>query len=97
MELLFHRGIEGYEYVMDDFNSTTKRIWLINNTREFIYKEDGSQPRTVWGFFKPRTKKYYAPINSKKIGKEVRIEDTSPYTAMQKNYNPLESVLYGNS
>ncbi len=97
MELLFHRGIDGFEYVMDDFNKTTKRIWIVNHTREFQYREGAGPPRSVWGFYKPKTKEYFAPINSKRIGKKVRIEDTSPYTAMQKNYNPLESVLYGNS
>jgi len=97
MEILFHRGIDGFEYVMDDFNKTTKRIWIVNHTREFQYREGAGPPRSVWGFYKPKTKEYFAPINSKRIGKKVRIEDTSPYTAMQKNYNPLESVLYGNS
>ncbi len=97
MELLFHRGVEGYEYVMDDFNKTTKRIWIVNHSREFQYREGAGPPKSVWGFYRPSSKKYYAPINSKKIGKEVRIEETSPFTAMQKNYNPLESVLYGNS
>ena len=95
MELLFHRGVEGYEYVMDDFNKTTKRIWIVNHSREFQYREGAGPPKSVWGFYRPSSKKYYAPINSKKIGKEVRIEETSPFTAMQKNYNPLESALYG--
>ena len=97
MELFFHRGIDGFENVMDDFNKTTKRIWLINHTQVFQYREGAGQPRTIWGFYKPKTKEYFAPINSKRIGKKVDIRDTSPYTAMQKNFNPLESVLYGNS
>ena len=95
MELLFHRGPDGFEYVMDDFNKTTKRIWIINHTQEFVYREGAGPPRSVWGFYRPSTKEYFAPINSKKIGKKVRIEDTTPFTAMPKQYNPLESVLYG--
>lgn len=97
MELLFHRGVDGYEYVMDDFNKSTKRIWIINHTQEFVYREGDGPPRSVWGFYRPLSKKYYAPINSKKIGKEVRIEDTTPFSAMKVNYNPLEQALYGNS
>jgi hypothetical protein len=97
MELLFHRGVEGFEYVMDDFNKSTKRIWVINHTQEFVYREGAGPPRSVWGFYRPRTKEYFAPINSKKIGKKVRIEDTTPFTAMKVNYNPLEQALYGNS
>ena len=51
----------------------------------------------MWGFYKPKSNKYYAPINHKKIGKEVDIRNTTPYSAMQLNYNPLEMALYGNS
>lgn len=97
MELFFHRAPDGYEYFIDSFNSTTKRIWIINNRFDFVHTEDGSQPKSVWGFYKPKTKKYYSPINHKKVGKEVDIKDTTPYSAMQLNLNPLESVLYGNS
>lgn len=97
MELLFHNAPEGYEYFMDDFNKTTKRIWIRNNKFEFVYREDGKQPDAVWGFYRPKTKKYYSPINSKKIGKEVDIRETTPYTAMKLNLNPLMSAMYGNS
>jgi hypothetical protein len=97
MELFFHKEPEGYEYYIDSFNASTKRIWIINNTREFVYKEGKGQPRSVWGFYKPKSNKYYAPINHKKIGKEVDIRNTTPYSAMQLNYNPLEMALYGNS
>ena len=97
MELFFHRPPEGYEYYIDSFNSSTKRIWIINNTREFVYKEGKGQPRSVWGFYKPKSKKFYSPVNHKKVGKEVDIKDTTPYTAMQLNLNPLMAALYGNS
>jgi hypothetical protein len=97
MELLFHASPKGTEYVMDDFNKSTKRIWLINHRFEFVYKEDGTQPKTIWGFYKPKTKQYFAPINSKKMGKEVDIRQTTPWTAMQLNLSPLELAMYGNS
>ena len=97
MELFFHKEPEGYEYYIDSFNASTKRIWIINNTREFVYKEGKGQPRSVWGFYKPKSGKYYAPINHKKVGKEVDIHDTTPFSAMQLTYNPLEMALYGNS
>lgn len=97
MELFFHRAPDGYEYVIDDFNTTTKRIWILNRSREFIYREGAGPPRSVWGFLKPKTGKFYAPINHKKVGKEVDLKETSPYSAMPLNLNPLESILYGNS
>ena len=68
-----HQCPEGFEYTMDDFNKTTKRIWITNHTMEFQYREGAGPPKSIWGFYKPKSKKYYAPINSKKMGKEVRL------------------------
>ena len=93
MELLMHQCPEGFEYTMDDFNKTTKRIWITNHTQEFQYREGAGPPKSIWGFYKPKSKKYYAPINHKKIGKEVRLEDTRPYSAMPLNLNPLMSAF----
>ena len=93
MELLMHQCPDGFEYTMDDFNKTTKRIWITNHTQEFQYREGAGPPKSIWGFYKPKSKKYYAPINHKKMGKEVRIEDTRPYSAMPLNLNPLMSAF----
>ena len=93
MELLMHQCPDGFEYTMDDFNSTTKRIWIINHTQEFQYREGAGPPKSIWGFYKPKSKKYYAPINHKKVGKEVRIEDTHPNSAMPIKLNPLMSAF----
>ena len=65
------------------------------------YLFNGNNPhRTIWGFCKTKTTAkrgtthtYHAPINSNKIGAEVDINDTTPFTAMQLNFdslNPLE-------
>ena len=73
-------------------------IWLCN-TQSYSYTTD-SPIRTIWGFVKyKRTKRsnthtYYAPINCNKVGKEVCISDTRPYTAMQLNLNPLEAAFF---
>ena len=88
-----HQCPDGFEYTMDDFNSTTKRIWIINHTQEFQYREGAGPPKSIWGFYKPKTGKFYAPINHKKMGKEVDIKDTSPWTAMQLNLNPLMAAF----
>ena len=67
----------GYEYWTDDFKKTIKRIWI--RLGDFVYT-GGGYPSSVWGFYdKSRKKCYIAPINHKKPGKEVRIEDTTPY------------------
>ena len=78
-----------YEY--ENFNTRTVRIWLCN-TRKFDYNL-GARTKTVWGFYNPKKRVYYAPINSKTIGKEVDIENTTPYTAMQVKRTSLEECF----
>jgi hypothetical protein len=53
----------------------------------------GKPTRTVWGFYKIKTRKYYAPINSKTIGKEVEFKNTRNYTAMQIKPSPLDAFF----
>ena len=45
------------------------------------------------GFYDTKKRSYFAPINSKRVGVAVAIEDTSPYSAMQINYKGLESFF----
>jgi len=95
-----HSAPEGYRYEVIRKNTTTVAIWTVCN-REFIYN-DGNDSYCIWGFCKTKTTKkggntntYYAPINSNKIGKEVSINDTTPYSAMQLNFsNSLEQLLF---
>lgn len=93
-----HKAPEHYYYECQNFKSNVVSIWLCN-TQSYAYTTD-SPIRTIWGFIKyKRTKRstthtYHAPINSNKIGKEVDVNDTRPYTAMQLNLNPLEAVLF---
>jgi len=56
-------------------------------SRKFDYNL-GASTKTIWGFYSPKKKVYYAPVNSKTPGKEVNIEDTTSYTAM-----PLKKTL----
>jgi hypothetical protein len=59
------------------------------NTRKFDYNL-GAPTKTVWGFYSPKKKVYYAPVNSKTAGKEVNIENTTSYTAMPPKKTSLE-------
>lgn len=45
------------------------------------------------GFLQFKTKKYYAPVNSKTVGKEVDIKSTRNYTAMQLKQSPLDAFF----
>ena len=88
-----HQPPKGYRYESIQFKTNVDAIWTISDHR-FLHN-NGDESRCIWGFVKyKRTKRnithtYYAPVNSKKIGKEVEIEQTSPYSAMQLNLNPL--------
>ena len=87
-----HKAPKGYEYWSDDYSKTIKRIWIRNISREFIYGDE-KHPSSVWGFFNRKTGDYIAPINSKKPGKVVDINRTSPSTAMPLQLTPLEAAF----
>jgi len=86
-----HIPPKGYEYQTVQFKTNIVAFWILCH-RRFIYN-GGAPTRTIWGFYNTKTKQYHAPINSSKVGKEVRIEDTTPYTSMPLNLNPLMQCL----
>jgi len=83
-----HKPPKGYTYEVTEFKHQLVAIWICNHYK-FVYN-GGNPTRSIWGFWCSKTGKYYAPINSKTIGKEVRIEDTTPYSAMVIKRTPLE-------
>ena len=83
-----HLPPSGYFYSFEEYKSGVISIWL-NNTRKFDYNI-GKPTKTVWGFYSPKKKVYYAPVNSKTAGKEVNIENTTSYTAMPPKKTSLE-------
>ena len=78
--LMPHEPPEGYSYESDSPKRGLVRIWIVNHY-QFSYTSE--QVKSVWGFYKPKTKKYHAPINSTKVGDAVDPHDTTPYSAMQ--------------
>ena len=81
---------DGYSYEVTSFKRNVWAIWIVNH-RQFSYTD--TPPRSIWGFYHSKKNQYYAPINSKKVGKEVNLEDTTPYSAMAINYKGLESFF----
>lgn len=81
---------EGYSYEFSELKRNVVAIWLRNHST-FSYTTE--PVRTIWGFHNTKTGKYYSPVNSKKVGKEVRLSDTRSFTAMQLNLNPLERAF----
>jgi hypothetical protein len=86
-----HIAPEGYRYETLQFKRNLVSIWIVHCTG-FTYNGH-TESYSIWGFYDTKTGTYYAPINSKTKGKIVDIEDTTPYSAMQLNLNPLEVLL----
>jgi len=83
-----HEAPEGYEYRVLRKNASLLSIFTVYK-RGFTYNGN-SESICIWGFYNPKRRCYYAPINATKQGHQVDVKDTTPYTAMQLNLNPLE-------
>lgn len=83
-----HKAPEGYSYEQISFKRNVDAIW-IHNHRKFSYNNGGGAS-SIWGFYNTKTKEYFAPINSKTVGKCVNIVNTTPYSAMIPKKTPLE-------
>ena len=86
-----HKAPQGYYYEFEEFKRGVIAIWLYCN-RKFDYN-NGAPTRTIWGFYKSKTREYFAPINSKTVGARVNIADTRNYTAMPIKQSPLDSFF----
>ena len=85
-----HEPPEGFHYEVDQFRRNLHRICIVNDGT-FSYTDVA--PKSVWGFYNPKKREYFAPVNFSKCGDPVDISDTRPYTAMQLNLNPLEAAF----
>ena len=89
-----HEPPKGYSYTVEQFKANVISIWL-HHHKDYVYSSDPVY--TIWGYFNTKKRDYLAPINSKKPGKVVDINHTTPFTSMQLNLNPLEHALYAAS
>ena len=85
-----HEPPENYTYEVESFRRNVLSIWCCNHA-QFTYN-GGAPARTIWGFYDTRKRTYIAPINSKKPGEPVSINETTPYTAMKLNRKGLECL-----
>lgn len=86
-----YKAPKGYHYETEPFKRNVVAIW-IRHCRRFDYNL-GGDVRCIWGFYNSKTKEYFAPVNSKTVGKCIKIENTTPYSAMIPKQNPLESAF----
>ena len=85
-----HEPPKGYHYEVEPFRRNVYRICIVNDG-SFSYTD--VPPKSVWGFVSTKTGEYSAPINYSKQGDKVDIKDTTPYSAMQLNLNPLMAAF----
>lgn len=85
-----HTAPEGYSYEFKEFNNRLVAIWLYHF---YPFSYTTKSVKSIWGFYSPKKREYYSPINSTKCGNKVNIKDTNPYTAMKLNITPLESCF----
>jgi len=86
-----HKAPKNYSYSFEKHNTRLIRIDLICH-RQFDYNL-GASTKTVWGFYSPKRREYYAPVNYKTVGSKVDIDNTRPWTAMQVKQTPLEAAF----
>jgi len=86
-----HKPPKGMYYEQLHFKSNVVAVW-IHYKRRFDYNL-GDPVRCIWGFYNTKTKCFHSPINSKTVGNQVNIEDTSPYSAMVPKLSPLEKAF----
>jgi len=90
-ESFSHKPPKGMYYEQTEFKRNVIAIW-VHYKRRFDYNL-GDAVRCIWGFYNTKTNSYHAPINSSTVGSIVDINDTTPYSAMQLNLNPLEAAF----
>jgi len=86
-----HHPPEDYSYEFEEYKRGMVSIWLRCH-HKFDYN-NGTPTRTIWGFYKPKSGEYFAPINSSTIGACVNIKDTRNYTAMPIKQSPLDAFF----
>ncbi len=87
-----HNPPEGYYYETTNFKRNVFAIWIC---RDSSYSLINRSSKSIWGFYNPTKRQYYSPITSTKQGSPVELSQTTPYSAMVLNLNPLETLLYG--
>lgn len=86
-----HKAPKDYSYEVEEFKRNVFSIWLRCH-RKFDYNL-GKPTRTIWGFYDYKKCKFFSPVNSSTVGKEVDLKDTRDYTAMPIKYQGVEAFF----
>lgn len=86
-----HTPPKGMYYEVESFKRNVLSIWVCYR-KSFIYN-DAKPTRCIWGFYDSKKSKFYSPVNSKSVGKEVEFSRTTPYSAMIPKQTPLQAAF----
>jgi hypothetical protein len=86
-----HIPPEGMYYEVESFKRNVLSIWVCYR-RKFDYNL-GESTKCIWGFYDTKKSKFYSPVNSKTVGKEVEFSHTTPYSAMIPKQTPLQAAF----
>lgn len=86
-----HKAPKGMHYEVEQFKRNVFSIWL-HYDRNFDYNL-GKHVKCIWGFYDYKKCKFFSPVNSSTIGKEVQFRNTRPWTSMPINMTPLEAAF----
>lgn len=86
-----HKAPKGTHYEVEQFKRNVFSIWVCYD-RKFDYNL-GKSVKSIWGFYDYKKCKFFSPVNSSKVGKEVNFKNTRNYTAMPIKQTTLESCF----
>lgn len=86
-----HKAPKGTHYEVDQFKRNVFSIWVCYD-RNFDYNL-GKPVKCIWGFYDYKKCKFFSPVNSSTVGKEVQFRNTRPWTSMPINITPLEAAF----
>jgi len=87
-----HKPPEGYSYETKQHKINMVSIWLCHHY-PYVYSSN-QRVSTIWGFYNTKKRCYYSPATSSQQGDTVDVSQTTAYSAIIPQYNPLEALLY---
>jgi hypothetical protein len=86
-----HKAPKGTHYEVEEFKRNIFSIWVCYD-RSFDYNL-GKRVKCIWGFWDYKKCKFFSPVNSATVGKEVKFSDTRPWTSMPIKYQGVEAFF----
>jgi len=84
-----HKPPDGYRYEFIQFSPQYIQIRIVDELDRFTYTTD-TPVSTCWGYYRSNGK-YYSAKSAKRVGKEVDIRCTSPFSATIPTKRVIES------